>query len=169
MAFNIQCPHCNTQLEIQEQWIGMECECPQCRQKFVVPPPAETPPSYRRSTPPPSRSHMSSKKALFVLLLLVVVGGALTCCGKMRIAVDELRGIKFSADKRTLVKYNRKLPDKKYTVPYGVTSIGAWAFSECENLRSVTIPDSVTSIGEGAFCECPCEEAVERQFPNYRQ
>ena len=133
---------------------------------------------------------MSFKKAFFALLSLVVVGGALTGCGKVRIAVDEARGIKFSADKRTLVKYNCKLPDRKYTVPYGVTAIGEWAFSECENLRSVTIPDSVTSIGEmafedcknlesvtipdsvtigkGAFCECPCEKAVMRQFPNYR-
>ncbi len=33
----------------------------------------------------------------------------------------------------------------------GVTSIGAYAFSSCENLTSVTIPSGVTTIGDGAF------------------
>ena len=35
-----------------------------------------------------------------------------------------------------------------------VTSIGADAFSDCQNLTSVTIPDSVASIGDDAFNTC---------------
>jgi len=35
-----------------------------------------------------------------------------------------------------------------------VTSIGDWAFWDCDSLTSVTIPDSVTSIGNGAFSFC---------------
>ena len=37
---------------------------------------------------------------------------------------------------------------------YSVTSIGEWAFENCNGLTSVTIPNSVTSIGEGAFLSC---------------
>ena len=61
MSFNIQCPHCGTPLEVEDEWAGMECECPQCRQKMMIPKPAAEPPRatpqiqpppYPRSTPP---------------------------------------------------------------------------------------------------------------------
>lgn len=39
-------------------------------------------------------------------------------------------------------------------IPDGVTSIGNYAFSDCDGLTSVTIPDSVTSIGYYAFSDC---------------
>ncbi|MCQ2470088.1 MAG: leucine-rich repeat domain-containing protein, partial [Ruminococcus sp.] len=40
------------------------------------------------------------------------------------------------------------------TIPEGVTSIGVCAFFGCEGLVSVTIPEGVTSIGMGAFAYC---------------
>ena len=40
------------------------------------------------------------------------------------------------------------------TIPNSVTSIGSWAFVGCDGLTSVTIPNSVTSIGDGAFWAC---------------
>ncbi len=43
----------------------------------------------------------------------------------------------------------------------GVTSIGGYAFSDCDNLTSVTISDSVTSIGERAFSECDSLTSIE--------
>ena len=63
---------------------------------------------------------------------------------------DEARGIKFSAD-RLVLKRVPKSYKGEYQIPYGVTSIGDKAFSECRSLTSVTIPDSVTSIGDEAF------------------
>ena len=39
-------------------------------------------------------------------------------------------------------------------VEYSVTSIGDYAFYNCEALTSITIPNSVTSIGRGAFYCC---------------
>ena len=45
-------------------------------------------------------------------------------------------------------------------IPDGVTTIGEYAFSNCNVLKSVTIPESVTSIGERAFSNCSSLEAV---------
>ena len=39
-------------------------------------------------------------------------------------------------------------------IPYGIASIGNYAFRKCTSLTSVTIPDSVTSIGSYAFRNC---------------
>ena len=39
-------------------------------------------------------------------------------------------------------------------IPNSVTSIGKYAFSGCSGLTSITIPNSVTSIGESAFSNC---------------
>jgi hypothetical protein len=43
---------------------------------------------------------------------------------------------------------------KNTVIPNSVTSIGDWAFYQCENLTSLTIPNSVTSIGKSAFYKC---------------
>ena len=42
----------------------------------------------------------------------------------------------------------------EYTIPDGITEIGALSFPYCTHLQSVTIPDSITSIGEKAFLNC---------------
>ena len=39
----------------------------------------------------------------------------------------------------------------EYNIPDGVTTIGDYAFGNCDSLISITIPDSVTTIGNEAF------------------
>lgn len=43
---------------------------------------------------------------------------------------------------------------KTITIPPGVTQIGSEAFMGCSNIKSIVVPDSVTAIGTGAFAEC---------------
>ena len=116
-----------------------------------------------------------SKKVLCGVLALAISAVASTGCGDgssasraarppekpdpmkldlKRIAADEARGIKFSKDKRTLLKYGRKLPDRSYAIPGGVTSVGAEAFAGCDALTEVTFPASLKSIGVCAFSNC---------------
>ena len=45
-------------------------------------------------------------------------------------------------------------------LPYGVTSIGDWAFNGCDSLQSITIPDSVTSIGDRPFFGCTSLQSI---------
>ena len=80
--------------------------------------------------------------------------------GALAISVDSLNpnfssvdGVLFDKLKTTLIQ----CPAGKvgaYTVPAGVSSIGADAFSECYKLTGVIIPASVANIGAGAFNEC---------------
>ena len=34
--FETKCPHCNAELDAQEDWVGMEVECPACQKSFTV-------------------------------------------------------------------------------------------------------------------------------------
>lgn len=43
---------------------------------------------------------------------------------------------------------------KSAILPDGLTSIGKYAFYECENLQSISIPSSVKNIGGAAFMDC---------------
>ncbi len=52
------------------------------------------------------------------------------------------------------------------TIPNSVTSIGDNAFNNCTSLTSVTIPDSITSIGRGAFEECYNLKTLTLANPN---
>lgn len=49
-------------------------------------------------------------------------------------------------------------------IKYGVTSIGASAFSGCSGLKKITIPDGVTNIGNSAFNGC--SGLAEISIPN---
>ena len=49
-------------------------------------------------------------------------------------------------------------------IPHSVTSIGNYAFSDCDGLTSIEIPNSVTSIGNSAFNGCSGLTSIE--IPN---
>lgn len=52
-------------------------------------------------------------------------------------------------------------------IPEGVTSIGNYAFYDCNCLTSVTIPNSVTAIGKEAFYGCRLERLIlDCNIPN---
>jgi len=50
--------------------------------------------------------------------------------------------------------YDDRLSIKSIEIEDGVTTIGSYAFYECDCFSSVTIPSSITSIGDYAFSYC---------------
>ena len=60
------------------------------------------------------------------------------------------------SDDGTLKKYGGPGDD----LPDGITSIGPYAFSKCENLTYLIIPDSVTSLESSAFSNCDCVKEI---------
>lgn len=63
-------------------------------------------------------------------------------------------GVLFNKDKTYLIYYPTASTLEEYTIPDGVASISARAFSPTLSLKKVTVPDSVESIGELAFAQC---------------
>ena len=63
-------------------------------------------------------------------------------------------GVLFNKEKTTLVQYPMGKTRTNYTIPDGVTTIGCYAFKNCDNLTSVTISDSVTTIDDHVFEDC---------------
>jgi len=66
-------------------------------------------------------------------------------------AYSSADGILFNQNQTTLIEYPPGKAGSSYTIPDGVTNIGAAAFESCGNLTSITIPASVTSMGDYAF------------------
>ncbi len=88
-------------------------------------------------------------------------GGAFEGCVSLRqITVDALNpvyssvdGVLFDKGQSMLIQYPLGKVGS-YTIPNGVTSIGADAFASNTGLINVTIPYGVTSIGIGTFYSC---------------
>ena len=57
-------------------------------------------------------------------------------------------------DTSVIKEYVKSNSVRELNIPYGVDSIGDYAFLYCDSLTSVVIPDSVTSIGDRAFYNC---------------
>lgn len=57
------------------------------------------------------------------------------------------------ADENAVPWYSRRDSIKRITLEEGVTAVGSFAFSGCQNLTAVTAP-GITKIGHAAFYEC---------------
>ena len=62
-------------------------------------------------------------------------------------------GVLYTKDLKTIICYPQG-KDEKFVIPSSVTSIGDYAFSNCNKLQEITLPPGVTSIGNGAFNNC---------------
>ncbi len=60
----------------------------------------------------------------------------------------------YSKDGTVLLQYVKGKQDISFTIPSCVTSIGNYAFYNCDSLTSIEIPSSVTIIGGEAFYNC---------------
>ena len=93
--------------------------------------------------------------------------GAFADCGNLKefaVAEDSrhyksVDGLLLTKDGRTLVAVPGGIEAVK--IPYGVVTIGDYAFLGCNKLSKVSIPDGVTSIGYRAYAKCNGLESIE--------
>lgn len=83
------------------------------------------------------------------------------CFNLERIIVDENninymddKGVLYSKDGSTIIRYPETKMEKEYKILEGVTNIASCAFDRCEYLRSIEIPKSVSQIGDSPFRDC---------------
>ena len=62
-----------------------------------------------------------------------------------------INGVLFNKSGKTLIHYPVELSSSSYTIPSGVTTIGAEAFRGASRLTSITIPSGVKTIEDSAF------------------
>ena len=73
--FITKCPHCSTELQVKDEWIYMEIECPQCEEKFclqplseeqtIIPPQIKLAPLFLKKSTSNLPNHNKSDEALF--------------------------------------------------------------------------------------------------------
>ena len=73
--FITKCPHCNSELQVQDEWIGMEIECPQCEEKIclqtlseeqtIIPPQIKLAPLFLNKSTSDFANHNKSDEKLF--------------------------------------------------------------------------------------------------------
>lgn len=88
--------------------------------------------------------------------------GCFSCCKNLSIiTVDGGNknflaedNVLFSSDGRTLVQYPAGRPDRSYSVPEGVETIGADSFDKAKNLREISFPHTLKKIRVQAFSGC---------------
>ena len=90
------------------------------------------------------------------------------CSSLASIVVDEENTVYHSAGNCLIETESKTLIGgcKNNVIPAdgSVTSIGSYAFYECDSLTSIEIPNSVTSIGDDAFGDCDSLTSIE--IPN---
>ncbi len=107
-------------------------------------------------------SHLESLTGVTIPQSVTIICGAafVGCPSLTEITVDEgnpnyssVDGVLFNKAKTEIICYPAGAAIS-YTIPNGVTEIGACAFLWCKNLTKVIIPESVKSIGDDAFDYC---------------
>lgn len=81
--------------------------------------------------------------ACFSLTEIVVADGNPTI-----VSVDN---VLYSADMHTIYVYPLGNTNESYTIPEGVTTIGAYAFFGNSHLKQISLPESLTKMDSGAF------------------
>lgn len=69
---------------------------------------------------------------------------------------NSIQSISFPESLRTLPQYSLAYMKqlRQVTIPFGITSIGNYAFYGCNKLESIALPASITSFGTQVFAEC---------------
>ena len=76
-------------------------------------------------------------------------------------AYCDIDGNLYEKDKERLIQYAIGKKDTSFTIPDSVTTIGNYAFSNCDSLTSIVIGDSVTTIGDNAFYYCSSMTSIK--------
>lgn len=106
--------------------------------------------------------HSARLQSIDIGATIVAIGaGAFALCDELQVInvaatnaqFSSVGGVLFSKDGTALLQYPGGVAGA-YSVPAGVTHIGAFAFAGCWRLSGIELGSSVQTIGVGAFAEC---------------
>ena len=150
-------------------------------QPIPQPPPASPQPTQQQPVPPPLKRHMHHRQyhtmpslpspvacVAFALIIMAFFGIATAkpnpkqqtaeqitwTLEKYTLTISGYTAMEDKAEDNVSPWYGKRKNVYSVVIEDGVTSIGNYAFKDCEYLTSITIPNSVVSIGTHAFMGC---------------
>ena len=164
----VKCQHCQSQLEIQDEWLGMQSRCPICDKDTLLLTTPSTQPAFAK------RYLIIVGCGLFVIIAAIAFF-ALSGSGNSKQTADAApeikaapqqivpktktpfdiareQGFKFNEENTGLLKAPENLTGAA-VIPDGVEFIAPEAFKNSA-ITAITLPDSVTKIEYGAFKDC---------------
>lgn len=92
-------------------------------------------------------------------------------CPYIKIEVDNdnpnftiKQSVLYTKDGQKLISYLPGLARSRFEIPESVSVVGAYSFSDCDNLSEIILPSELKSIEDGAFEYC--DNLTEIDIPN---
>ena len=166
--FLAKCPHCSSDLQMQDKWVNLEVECPICKNKFICVTICSNGKieSTKENFSIRNRISTYKKKKVVLATIISVVILSIVIAVLMpgsKDSVDLTGAVCANIENITKETFKKHKKLEQIIIHQGVYSISNNAFDDCENLKNIKIITSDFSLVR----KIPQKILVELIIPNH--